>query len=88
MHFSRDLAFNWQADLQEDLSIFVDGLAMRTDNLRVELSNKGLEDFMVFFSLRFFQEVIEEVEEIDQEIISIVLLVSFKLSSAISTEGR
>lgn len=61
---------------------------MRTDNLRVELSNKGLEDFMVFFSLRFFQEVIEEVEEIDQEIISIVLLVSFKLSSAISTEGR
>ena len=53
---------------------------MRTDDLRVELSNKRLEDFMVFFSLRLFEEVIEEVEEIDQKIISIMLLVSFKLS--------
>ena len=80
VHLNRNFAFYWQADLQEDLSIFADGLAMRTDDLRVELSNKRLEDFMVFFSLRLFEEVIEEVEEIDQKIISIMLLVSFKLS--------
>lgn len=61
---------------------------MRTDHFRVELSNKRLEDFMVFFSFWFFEEVIEEVEEVDQKIVSIVLFVSFKLSLIISTEGR
>lgn len=54
----------------------------------MELSNKRLEDFMVFFSFWFFEEVVEEVEEVDQEIVGIVLLVSFELSYIMNTEGR
>lgn len=88
IHLDWSLAFDWETDLQEDLSIFADGLAVRTDHLRVKLSNKRLEDFMVFFSFWFFEEVVEEVEEVDQEIVGIVLLVSFELSYIMNTEGR
>lgn len=78
--FHLDSIFDGETDLQENLIILADSLAIRTKNFGVKLSNEGLKYATVCFVVLFFKVVIEGVDEIEQKVVGIMLLVAFKLN--------
>jgi hypothetical protein len=75
-----DSMFDGETDLQENLIILADSLAIRTKNFGIKLSNEGLKYAIVCFVVLFFEVVVEGVDEIEQKVVGIMLFVAFKLN--------
>ncbi len=73
--------FDGQADLQEDFVVLADSFAIWTEDFRVELSNQGLEDGIVGLIFGLFEMVIEDIDEVEEEVVGVMLFISFELNS-------
>ena len=83
-----NLGLDWQTDLQENLIILTDSVAVGTQHFRVKLPNEGLEHRMVCFFFRFGEVIVDGVNEVDEEVVGVMLLVASELSKPTITGER